>query len=97
MGYSMNDYAEEKQSRILMFERWLKLMVQHRGDERHLDCAITFLVNPPRGYDSPWLGQGAKAMAALAATIRDSPGWSEPRHSLCHSLNKRVGDDAITM
>lgn len=51
----MAEYAQEKQLRIAMFERWLKLMLQRRADERQLDLAITFKENPPDGCDTPQL------------------------------------------
>jgi hypothetical protein len=49
----MTDYAEEKRLRTAMFERWLKLMLNRRCDERRLDCAITFLESPPDSCETP--------------------------------------------
>jgi len=70
----MNDYTDERQSKILMFERWLKLMVQHRADERLLDCAITFSENPPQGYNSPRLEESRALPLPVALMAQQDAG-----------------------
>ena len=70
----MIDYTREKQFRIAMFERWLKLMLQRRAGERQLDCAVTFKENPPDGCDTPQLEESIALSLSPALASGEAAG-----------------------
>jgi len=75
----MIEYAQEKQLRIAMFERWLQLMLERRADERQLDCAITFKENPPDGCDTPQVEESCvlSLSPALAGSEVGGAGFTD--------------------
>jgi len=42
-----SEYSDERRRRIECFDRHLRLMIEQRRCERHLDCGITFSEDPP--------------------------------------------------
>jgi hypothetical protein len=44
---NLSGYGDERKRRLEQFDRYLRLMVERRRCERHLDCGIIFSEDPP--------------------------------------------------
>jgi hypothetical protein len=72
------DYTKEFDRCVLLFDSYLKKMVQRRSDEPRRDCAITFRENNPDGSDTPSLEEAAaKSLELALAAEVEIGGWGD--------------------
>ena len=72
----MYDYTRERERRVLLFDSYLRKMVERRSDERRLDCAITFREDSPEDSAAPSLEESAAKSLELALAAELEIGGS---------------------